>query len=1088
MEHFHLYTGNDLELLAETMLGTLVTPPENVFTPERFIVQSKGMEFWLSQHIARTRGICANVVFDYPETFLQSLYRSLHTDVSRESGWERDTLTWIIMRLLPTLLNDEAFSIVNSYLVGKGRERIDQQKLYQLAVRIADLFDQYMIFRADKVLGWEKNVKEEDPDAEWQKLLWKAIVQDPQGGPLHRARMQQKLLAKLQTLRTRPAEVPERLTVFGISYLPQYYIDVLTALSAHVEINYFAINPSAAYWSDVATPREMKAMAGKKTGPVYVGNSLLSSLGVQGRDFYELLLERDLTPDESAFAEPGRDTLLHCIQNDLFNYTEPSSIDAGMTKTAVAGDDGSVIVQNCHSPMREMEVLHDHLLSMMERDGSIEPGDVIVMAPAIEDYAPYIEAVFNSIEKNRIPYTIADRSVKGEHKITEAFMALLRFHRTRFAASSVLELLESENIAGKCGLSMTDLDTVKAWIRDCRIRWGLDKESIASQYNIPVDNVNTWRYGLSRMLLGYAYPSHGATRMFGGLLPFDNIEGSDAVTFGKLLSFFTRLEKFDAQLTGTHSLEEWGVILQQAADDFFMMTYEESSAITPAIGGLALLQEASGFSAPVDITVVMNVLDGSFDSEGASQRFLRGGVTFCSLLPMRSIPSKIICLVGMNGGVFPRQQQKLGFNEMTKHPRKGDRSRRNDDRYMFLEALISARTQLYISWCGQSRRDNAKLPPSVTVSELLDYIENNFTTDDEQAVDCIVEHKLQAFNPAYFRDGEKLFSYSRKYAKAAAAVLRDGPPVVPFFSTPLATPAAEDTSIDAADFIRFFANPAEQFLKRRLKVFFDNGEETIEDNELFALETLDAYALKQDLLGSRLSSGRLHEEFDRVKASGALPHGAAGRAVFDTLCADVDIFAKEVETQMRGTKLDDALIDVTVNGLRITGTIGNVYSEALLFYRMAGMKAKDYLAAWISHLLLQAAALPGRPRTTVCCAYTKSKIETTEFSAVDDPHATLTELAALYLDGMTKPLPFFPEASKKYTDELRKGKTGGDALEAARLAFSVSHTGAPTEEENLYVSQCFGDADPFTREFMELAARVYTPLLNSCEGSEAGDE
>ncbi len=1093
MEHFHLYTGNDLERLAAIMQESLAAPPQNIFNPERFIVQSKGMEFWLSQHIARTRGICANVVFDYPETFLQSLYRTLHTDVHRDSGWERGTLVWIIMRIVPTLLTDDAFRIVRVYLTASGPETIDQQKLYQLAVRIADLFDQYMIFRADLVLGWEKNVKGGDPDAEWQRVLWQAIVRDPQGGLLHRARMQQTLLKKLQAMAAPHPDFPERLTVFGISYLPQYYIDVLIALSAHMEVNYFAINPSVAYWSDVATPRELKTAAAKG-GAAYAGNALLSSLGVQGRDFYEMLLEHDLSPDESAFAEPTRGTLLHCIQHDIYNYSESAAGNPGGVRTPVADGDRSVIVQNCHSPMREMEVLHDHIISMIEHDPAIEPGDVIVMAPQIEEYAPYIEAVFNGVEKNRIPYTIADRSVKSEHKVTEAFSSLLRFHRTRFTASSVVELLECENIAGKFDLTMKELDTVRSWIRDCRIRWGLDSASIDRQYHVLIDNVNTWRYGLDRMLLGYAYPSHDEARMFGGILPFDNCEGSDAVTFGKLLSFFTRLEALDAVLPGTHTLEEWGAILQRAADDFFLMSYEEKSAMAPVIADLALLQERSGFVTPVDIAVVMNVLDGSFGSEGASQRFLRGGVTFCSLLPMRSIPSKIICLIGMNTGAFPRRQPKLGFNEMAKRPRKGDRSRRNDDRYMFLEALISAREQLYISWCGQSRRDNAKLPPSVVVSELLDYCENNFSLADAdahrgRAVQCIVEHKLQACNPVYFRGGSALYSYSEKYAKAASAVERGGTPVRPFLVDPLPLQEQEENVVDVKDFIRFFAHPPEQFLKQRLKVYFDSGEETIEDMELFSLGTLDAYALKQRLLESQLATGAVRADYERVAASGALPHGAAGRAVFDGLCGEVELFAEAVRKQMRGPKLEDAPIDLTVNGLRVVGSIGNVYAESMLFYRMAGMKAKDYLAAWINHLLLQAAALPGYPAATVCCASTKTKLAVEQFTAVRDPAALVNDLASMYLEGMRKPLPFFPEASKKFVDEIRKDTPEDDALDAARQGWSKkSFSGAPAESENRYVSQCFGDSDPFTSEFMALARRIFTPLMENCKGTEALEE
>jgi len=309
--------------------------------------------------------------------------------------------------------------------------------------------------------------------------------------------------------------------------------------------------------------------------------------------------------------------------------------------------------------------------------------------------------------------------------------------------------------------------------------------------------------------------------------------------------------------------------------------------------------------------------------------------------------------------------------------------------------------------------------------------------------------------------------------------------VQPFIADALQPETAGERTIDIEDLIRFLKNPAEQFLKQRLKVYFDSGEETIGDDEAFALDTLEAYALKQDLLETQMAAGSIRGEYERVKASGALPHGAAGRAAFERICEAVETFATQVAGEMRGPRLADAEIDVQLDGLRVTGTIGNVYGEALLFYRMAGMKAKDYLAGWVGHLLLQAAALPGYPGTTVCCAHTKDKPVTKTFASVADPLAVLNDLARLYLQGMRAPLPFYPDTSKKYIEAVRKGKTGEEAVDEARGTWSSSYSGAPTESENLYIAQCIGEADPFTEEFAELAVRVYTPLLDSCEAAEA---
>ncbi|MGE5315892.1 MAG: exodeoxyribonuclease V subunit gamma, partial [Acidobacteriota bacterium] len=873
MEHFHLYTGNSLEILADRMMEVLGGPPSGgVFTPERFVVQSRGMELWLSQQIARRRGICANVRFEYPDAFLQSIYREI-PNLARydqeESGWKRETLAWIIMRVLPGLLEDPRFRIVRTYLQMENGSGLDELKLFQLSVRIADVFDQYMIFRPERVAKWEESEAGEEGDALWQAVLWRAIAEDAYGGRFHRARIQRELVRYFHGTRTVPPSYPERITIFGVSYLPQYYIEVLVALSKHIDVYYFSLNPSPDYWYDVPTPREQRTLAhdGQEES-VFVGNALLASLGVQGRNFFELLLANDIATSEAGFAEPPTDTLLHSIQHDIFSYRDVHS-DPGIKHPPIAADDRSVMVHNCHSRLREMEVLHDHITSMLESDLSLEPGDILVMAPAIEEYAPYIEAVFGSGRARRIPFTIADRPVKSEYTIAQAFMTLLHFSRTRFAASSVLELLEYDHIQAKFALAKTEVETIRRWITDVRIRWGLDRSDTASRYKLPIDDVNTWRYGLSRMLLGYAFPSNGGTRMMGPLLPFDNIEGSDAATLGKLLAFFNRLAALESELRMKRPLAEWGRVLQQAAANFFEMEYEDSCVITPAIGELALLEERSGFDAGVDVQTVIDVLNGAFMQESRAQRFLKGGVTFCSLLPMRSIPARVVCLVGMNSGEFPRRTQKVGFDEMVRTPKKGDRSKRNDDRYMFLEAILSAKDRLYISYCGQNQRDNAVIPPSVAVSELLDYVENNFPefdprrTRDGAARSLTIHHKLQPFNPVYFPDGgtreQPYFSYSKRYARAAAAVVQSEEHARPFVERPLPEPERTEDGAELSGFIRFFANPAEHFLRRRLQVVLHRPEDAIDDSEVFTMNSLDLYKLKQELLQAKLCGRAIRE-------------------------------------------------------------------------------------------------------------------------------------------------------------------------------------------------------------------------------------
>jgi len=522
MSRFRLFTGNRLETLSKVLADILKTPLTSPLEPEIFVVQSSGMERWVSMEIARHLGVSANNRFLYPNTFIyEMMNRVVSLEVGRP-GFSPDVMTWQIMKMLLVCIEETAFEEIRHYL---GSSRLDR-KTYQLAAKIADIFDQYLLFRPEMIFKWEDG--EEDV---WQAVLWRKLVSE--NNTPHRAALLKIFLENLKTRKPDRTpdriEFPERITVFGISALPQFHMNVLEAISRISEVNLFLINPCREFWGDILSDRELKKASGKtgikgvSRSLLYLeqGNRILSDLGILGRDFFDLIQEFDCEIEEF-IEDPGEEDLLSCIQSDILNLVHRSDKEG---KKIIHKTDHSVTINSCHSPVREVETLYDNLLNMFDKDSSLTPGDILVMTPDIETYAPYIQAVFDVPlnEGKRIPYSIADRTVLNESGIIRAFNSLLGLCGSRFGVLKVLSFLEAVPVREKFGFSKNDLRLIGKWVNDTGIRWGIDAGH-RGKMDLPEFEENTWKAGLKQLILGYAM-NPDQEKVFHGILPYDGVEG-----------------------------------------------------------------------------------------------------------------------------------------------------------------------------------------------------------------------------------------------------------------------------------------------------------------------------------------------------------------------------------------------------------------------------------------------------------------------------------------------------------------------------------------------------------------------------------
>jgi exodeoxyribonuclease V gamma subunit len=508
----------------------------------------------------------------------------------------------------------------------------------------------------------------------------------------------------------------------------------------------------------------------------------------------------------------------------------------------------------------------------------------------------------------------------------------------------------------------------------------------------------------------------------------------------------------------------------------------EALLIRSTLRGLASKAAEAGCVEPVDLGVILESLNQLLAEDRFGSGFITGGVTFCALKPMRSIPFKVICLIGMNDGAFPRTDRHLSFDLMAQKPRLGDRSLRADDRYLFLETLLSARERLHISYVGQSIRDNSEAPPSVLVSELLDYVAQAYELPGQHIVKdhVLVWHRLQAFSPAYFaaQDG-RLFSYSAENCRASRSGQAARAVPASFLDVPLSGPEAEWRTVDAGALAEFFCNPARWLVTRRLGLRFDEQDEALEEVEPFEVGALDGYTIRQNLVDMGLKGASLKDALQLMKASGRLPLGEAGALHFRGLQAEVQTFLEQLRPHFGEGYIDPIPVDLTLGEFRLAGDMRRLTTKGSLHFRCASIKPKDLLRFWVQQLVLNA-ALPGGPYSNAVLVGSDKVFEA---PPLPEAPALLASLLDLYWKGLTTPLKFFPQTAWAYADAALKqegGRSKQSPIAAARVRWERHpFTGAPGECEDPYFDLCFRNTDPLEEEFEQTARAVFGPLLSA---------
>jgi exodeoxyribonuclease V gamma subunit len=942
--------GNRLELLAEAVLAWLAAHPLAPLEPETILVQSNGMAEWLKMELARAHGVCAATTLELPARFVWRAYRAVlgRGAVPATSPLDKLPLTWRLMQQLPTLAGQPGFEPVAAFL---GADDGDSLRRLQLAQRLADLFDQYQVYRSDWLQDWgagddvlrRASATPASPlpaDQGWQPALWRALQSTLGGDDIaaSRALLHQRFVAVLRRPATQAGRafpgLPRRIVLFGSTHIPQQTLEAVAALAGHCQVLMAVPNPCRYHWADIIDGRELLRLerrrqelrGGRDLAALPLqdmhahGHPLLAAWGRQSRDFVRQLdafddvqaaRQRFDVPRVDLFDEAPGHTLLQQVQaavRDLLPLAEHA-------RPAIAAEDRSIVFHVAHSAQREVEILHDQLLWLLARPpggGALAPRDIVVMVPDIEGFAPAIRSVFGQYARSdprHIPWGIADQAERGHQPLLVALEWLLRAPQQRFGASQVRDLLDLPAVTLRFGIPPEDLPTLAAWIDGAGVRWGLDAAQRAQLGLGAAGQPNTWAFGLRRMLLGYATGELPAADGYAGHEPYAEVAGLQAGLAGALADLVQTLSQWWADAQVPRKPSAWAERLRSLLGALFRASDDAETAalaaLDEALADWLQACETAGFDATLDLAVLREAWLGGVDAPGVAQRFKAGGVTFCTLLPLRAIPFDVLCLLGMNDGDYPRRASRSDFDLMALpgQARPGDRSRRDDDRQLMLDALLSARRVLYISWAGRSVRDNQEQPPSVLVSQLRDYLAAGW--GPAVVASRSTEHPLQPFSRRYFEpaadaDAAPLFTYAAEWRAAHGAAPVDEPALAANSDASADEPGLAPLTLP--DLAAFLRNPVKAFFRHRLRVFFAEPDAAQADDESFGGDGLERWSWVDDLL--RASRAALEDEaaavapehiqnvlrhqLTRLQRAGGLPLAGPGQqmqaALMQALC------------------------------------------------------------------------------------------------------------------------------------------------------------------------------------------------------------
>ncbi|WP_067709673.1 exodeoxyribonuclease V subunit gamma [Nocardia yamanashiensis] len=1110
----HIHRAERADTLADALAELLADPLGDPFTPEVVAVPAKGIERWLNQRLATVLGsgsfadgISANIDFADPAGLVGAVLAEATGIDPDQDPWAPDRLVWALLPVLDEVLNEPWAGVLARHLGHGDANGYRVGRRYATAARIAGLFDTYAAQRPVMILDWAAGIDSDGAgarsaggllpaDLRWQPELWRrlrAAVGVP--GPAER------LAAACARLRAEPASVslPERISLFGVTRLTTDQLEVLSALSVGRQVHLWLVHPSPALWTKLADA-EITPNSG-----VRVRHPLLAALGRDVRELQERLAGYDHIDTyhprpETAAPRTLLSELQAAIRQDRWSL---------MPEPALA--DGSVTVHSCHGAARQVEVLRDSLLGIFAADHTLQPRDVIVMCPDVESYAPLVRAAFGqwSLEgaepghpAHGLRVRLADRAQRAVNPVLGVIGTLLELADGRVTVTEVLDLAAAEPVRLRCGFDDDDIERLRDWAAETGARWGIGQRQ-RQAFGLGDFAQNTLNAAVDRILLGVA-AGESTEDWLDLVLPLDDVDSNDIDLAGRFAEFVDRLAVCLRDLRGptleepagtARPAEDWAAVLGRALDLLTDVSYTQTWMGVQARRELAAALEFAGRT-PLRLSDISALLRARLSGRASRANFRTGELTVCTMVPMRSVPHRVVVLLGLDDEVFPRSGGVDGDDVLARHRCPGDRDPRSEDRQLLLDAIMAAGERLVLLHTGSDPVTGAHRPPAIPLAEVLDTVRAHVGAP---AMDQVVtRHPLQPFDRRNFR-ADAPFSFDTVALAGARAAGR--PPVnrPAFLAAPLVVPEPGD--VELADLVAFAEHPVRAFLWQRLGIRVPEEEEEIGDRLPIELDGLTKWSMGERMLSARLTGVDPNILRAAEWRRGTLPPFALGGAVLDEVESTVDRLVRVAQPLH---EIPARTIDIAVDlgdGRRLTGTVPDVHDDALLRTTYSRLAPKHRMAAWVRLLALAAA---GSHQSWRAITIGRGKMSRPAWqSTLTAPNAAtartlLRDLVDLRDLGLTEPLPIAPAASSVYAERRLAGATYEEALQAAEQEFDGGKDGPGRfgEHTDRYLRYIHGPAPRFhhltgdpettllhsdaeTTRFGELARRLWNPLLTN---------
>lgn len=837
MKQATVFLSNRLEILLSHLKENLFSSEADPFSKRLVIIPSKAMEQWIKYSLAKDPQLQISAGLDFlflnraTDVLLQLFYQTKETPFSYV---ELILAIEEILRTKKDAQEDPLWKPLANYLLNK------EKRVLPLCSHLATLFQRYEIYGNQRLKEWRAEPKE------WQQELWKLIFHN-----------KKPLCEQLSTFDGNSKIEDLSVHIFSFSHLPAVYISFFEKLGRNLPVYFYTLSACSEFWSDIRSEKETYHFLLRKNVKSEVrtyledlcmeNHPLLANLGKVGREQACLIEESGLHTIESYFPLQ-ESSQLETLQADLLFFRPPDKME-------FPPEDDSLQIHISTTRYRELENLYHTLLSIVENK-EIEPKDIIVMAPDITLYVPFIETFFGE----KLDYQIADMPFKKHHPLLKGIQLLISLEEHRWSASSLIELFQFQPFKIKQQWKDEDIDLIRAWIKEGGIRWGLNpehrnrllKKDLESSFE---SKGGTFREGISFLLSNLVIKEAPSSLSF-----------VTAPLLGDVYCLLCALyEDLRVLYDGTRlSLSEWLDSLKRICETYFLVEDEEQEKFLIILNQFA---KAAGkfiksvYTFPFFFSLLETYSENDTLTKNPNQI---QAVRFCSMLPMRSIPAKVICLIGMNEEAFPRKELLFSL-DLLKNDSQADYypSRLDFDRYLFLEAILSARTLFLMSYVGYSETDGKEKPPSLVISELL----------ASYPIHHQIKHPHHSFDPAYFQRTSSLTTYSEvDYLRAQAALKKiPEPSFIPEFyvrtsKEPFLLPSG-NMCIAITDLNRLARYPLKHYFQKGLSLFLRQEEEHV-DEEPFTLSPLLVSQARKHFIKAPIDSF-----IEKASLQGQFPYG-----------------------------------------------------------------------------------------------------------------------------------------------------------------------------------------------------------------------